>query len=115
MNLLRTLLVALFAIVLAMPACCCTSDKTGVPASHCCDGKEKDERSAPCDCFATTAKQLEEPSVAPAFPAPGLPVVVSQGTPTAPVTWAPVARATPEVLDPIPSRQRLAMLRRLRI
>jgi len=81
MNLLRSILAVLFAIVIANPACCCAVTKTEAPAqaSHCCGGgtkKEKHPHKEACACAARNPKQVEDPPVIPVFTAIELPPVL---------------------------------------
>ena len=84
MNLLRSILAVLFAIVIANPACCCavrTVEETA-KVSHCCGGgtkkekKEKHSHGEACACAARNPKQVEDPPVIPVFTAIELPPVL---------------------------------------
>jgi len=96
MNLLRSLLAVLFAIVIANPACCCSVGKVEETAkvSHCCGGgtkKEKHSHGDSCLCAVRNPKQVEDPPVLPVFTAIELP---------------PVLMSAPEiVLPPVPVRE----------
>ena len=80
MNLIRSILAVLFAIVIANPACCCTVRKAEEPAkvSHCCGGTKKEKKQLPehCACPAKSVKQLEDPPALPVFKAVELPPVL---------------------------------------
>jgi hypothetical protein len=79
MNLIRSILAALFAIAIANPACCCTVRKAEEVGnfSHCCGGTKK-EKQLPehCACPAKSVKQLEDPPALPVFKAIELPPVL---------------------------------------
>lgn len=80
MNLLRSLLAVLFAIVIANPACCCTVKAADQPAesSHCCGGTKQEKKQLPehCLCAAKNPKLQEDPPVVPVFTAIELPPVL---------------------------------------
>lgn len=82
MNLLRSLLALLFAIVIANPACCCTAGagKADAPVktSHCCGGTKQEKKQAPehCLCPAKNPTLQEDPPVLPVFTAVELPPVL---------------------------------------
>lgn len=123
MNLLRSLLAVLFAIVIANPACCCAVRKVEETAksSHCCGGGTKTKKETPshgdaCACVARNPKQVEDPPVLPCFTAVELPPVLESGMkiilPPVPVRELP----QPDFFhDTGPPRLRLVMLQRFLI
>ncbi len=118
MNILRSLLAALFAIAVANPACCCTlrQAEDAICASHCCGAKEDPETPAACNCAAENPKQLEDPPAVPGPLAkallPLLPSAVDVLLPAAPAreTSRPDFRSGTG-----PPRQRLVLLQRFLI
>ncbi|MCW1922103.1 hypothetical protein OKA05_06030 [Luteolibacter arcticus] len=124
MNLLRSILAVLFAIVIANPACCCTVRKADEPAkaSHCCGGggtkKEKEEKPfhESCACAAKNPKQVQDPPVLPGITVvdlpPLLPSTIAIVLPPVPVCELP----QPDFFhDTGPPRRRLVMLQRFLI
>ena len=121
MNLLRSILAVLFAIVIANPACCCAVTRTEAPAqaSHCCGGgtkKEKHSHKEACACAAKNPKQVEDPPVVPTVTVVELPPVLESGMeivlPLVPVRELP----QPDFFhDTGPPRLRLVMFQRFLI
>lgn len=121
MNLLRSILAVLFAIVIANPACCCAVTRTDAPAdvSHCCGGgtkKEKHPHKEACACAARNPKQVEDPPVVPSITVvelpPVLPSEIALVLPLVPVRELP----QPDFHhDTGPPRLRLVMLQRFLI
>lgn len=123
MNLLRSILAVLFAIVIANPACCCSVERTSEPAkvSHCCGGlkkkeEEKHSHKEACACAAKNPKQVEDPPVIPGVTVVELPPVLPSGVaivlPLVPVRELP----QPDFfLDTGPPRLRLVMFQRFLI
>jgi hypothetical protein len=121
MNLLRSILAVLFAIVIANPACCCAVRQVEETAkvSHCCGGgtkKEKHSHGEACACAARNPKQIEDPPVLPCFTAVELPPVLESGMeivlPLVPVRELP----QPDFFhDTGPPRLRLVMFQRFLI
>jgi len=122
MNLLRSILAVLFAIVIANPACCCSVGRSSEPAkvSHCCGGsKKKDEKHShkeACVCATKSPKQVENTPVVPGVTVVELPPVLPSGMeivlPPVPVCELP----QPDFYhDTGPPRLRLVMLQRFLI
>ncbi len=122
MNLLRSILAVLFAIVIANPACCCSMGKADEPAkvSHCCGGtKEKEDNHSPkepCACAVKAPKQVEDPPVVPGVTVvelpPVLPSAIAVVLPPVPVRELP----RPDFFhDTGPPRLRLVMFQRFLI
>jgi hypothetical protein len=122
MNLLRSILAVLFAIIIANPACCCSVGRTSEPAkvSHCCGGsKKKEEKHShqeACACAARNPKQVEDPPVVPGVTVvelpPVLPSRIAIVLPPVPVCELP----QPDFFnDTGPPRLRLVMLQRFLI
>ena len=80
MNLLRSLMALLFAIVIANPACCCAAGKADEPVTtgHCCGGTKQEKKQQPghCLCAVKNPKLQEDPPVLPVFTAVELPPVL---------------------------------------
>jgi len=120
MNLLRSILAVLFAIVIANPACCCAVTRTEAPAqvSHCCGGakKEKHSHKEACACAAKNPKQVEDPPVIPSMTVVELPPILSSEIA---IVLPPVpVRELPQpgfYHDTGPPRLRLVMLQRFLI
>lgn len=89
MSLIRTLLTALFAIMIANPACCCVVEGvsgSSTPVDRCCSGGGEDRQQhspdEPCVCATHLVKQVEDPPVIPGFvPVELPPLVVSFALP----------------------------------
>lgn len=120
MNLLRSILAVLFAIVIANPACCCTVRKAEEPAkvSHCCGGGTKKEKHSheSCACAAKNPKQVEDPPVVPGITVVELPPVLPSASDV--VLPPVVVRELPQpdfFHDTGPPRLRLVMLQRFLI
>ena len=123
MNLLRSILAVLFAIIIANPACCCAVGKVEETAkvSHCCGGgtkekKEKHSHGEACACAAKNPKQVEDPPVVPSVTVVELPPVLASAIevvlPPVPVRDLP----QPDFFhDTGPPRLRLVMLQRFLI
>ena len=121
MNLLRSILAVLFAIVIANPDCCCAVMRTDTPAkvSHCCGGgtkKEKHSHKEACACAARNPKQVEDPPVVPGVTVvelpPVLPSRIAIVLPPVPVCELP----QPDFFhDTGPPRLRLVMFQRFLI
>ncbi len=117
MNLLRSFLAILFAIVIVNPACCCTAQATPKEAVHsCCGGKKEKKSPAPheCACRAKDPRLSEDPPALPSFTAIELPPLY----PAAEMLALPMPeerdRATPDFhLDTGPPRMRLMLFQRL--
>ncbi len=120
MNLIRSVLAAVFAILIASPACCCTAGKAEEPVEtrHCCGGTGEEKKQLPdhCACTAKQPKQLEDPPVLPVFTAVELPPVLESsgdvGIPAVPVRDAPPVDFRS---DTGPPSRRLAVLQRFLI
>ncbi|QJE96689.1 hypothetical protein [Luteolibacter luteus] len=120
MNLLRSLLALVFAIVIANPACCCTVKKVDEPVktSHCCGGTKQEKKQAPehCLCAAKNPKLQEDPPVIPAFTALELPPILpSFGELIVPEVPAREVAAVDFHHDAGPPLRRLALLQRFLI
>lgn len=126
MNLLRSLLAALFAIVIANPVCCCAmgSMQETVKTSHCCGGgskkRDSDEKhphhDGPCICATKSQKQVEDPPMLPVFTAIELPPVL-MSLAEIPVPPVPVSELPQPDFhqDTGPPRLRLVMFQRFLI
>jgi hypothetical protein len=117
MHQLRCILAAFFAILIAVPACCCASAlPEKAPAKHsCCEGGKKEKHECACDCEAKTPRNHEGKSIALDAPVsiPPEPVLQAPAIPAV----GPVVQVMelPEEIDTGPPRWRLAMLQRLLI
>jgi hypothetical protein len=121
MNLLRSILAVLFAIVIANPACCCSAGKAEpAKVSLCCGGSKKKEdnhsHKEACVCPARNPKQVEDPPVVPSATVVELPPVLPSGIaivlPPVPVSKLP----QPDFFDDTgPPRLRLVLLQRFLI
>ncbi len=115
MTLLRTILFVLLSLATAAPACCCSGEPAAAPVSDCCGGGKDDGKNVPlaCGCNLKDTKHLEKQAVLPDAPQPGLlPLASTRDFAPVSIEWK---RANPDSPDPITPRQRLALLRRLRI
>jgi hypothetical protein len=119
MNLLRSFLAILFAIVIVNPACCCTGQPTPKEAVHgCCGGKKEKYAPVPhdCACRAKEPRLIEDPPALPGFTVIELPPLYPAAETRA--LPLPVATSIPALdihLDTGPPRQRLMLLQRLLI
>ncbi len=120
MNLLRSILAAVFAILIANPACCCTAGKAEEPVEtrHCCGGTKQEKKQLPehCACTAKQPKQLEDPPVVPVFTAVELPPVLESSVdPRIPAVPVREVAAVDFHHDTGPPSRRLAVLQRFLI
>lgn len=121
MNLVRSILAIVFAIVIANPACCCAmpgqADQV-VKTSHCCEEKSEGKQQAPkaCACPAKDHRMSEDPLLLPSFTAIELPPVLPTAERVA-LPEVPVCEIAPPDfrIDTGPPRQRLVMLQRFLI
>ena len=117
MHALRCILAAIFAILIANPACCCAGRKVvKMETRHsCCGGAKKEKKESACNCEVNAPRIAGDHSIvvdAPAFlsPQPVSSVPVIREIPVAVV--APVS-AVP--VDPGPPRRRLTLFQRFMI
>lgn len=117
MHPLRCILAALFAILIANPACLCAAmTPAEQPAGHSCCGKQKEKQEAACDCAAHAPRISEAKASLPDAPAFLLPSAILSTPPMPEAGNAPpsTAKVSPRA-DTGPPRLRLALWQRFLI